>query len=328
MQDSFIVQIIAGLFHLLIFPGGIFALSLGLMFKGLDRKLEARFQRRVGPPVIQPFLDIIKLSTKEDMVPEGAQTPYFVVAPLVGLAGMAVCAALLPIPGVTNGLPGMGDLLVYFYLLPLPAIAMMMAGSSSSSPCGSLGFSREMSIMLAYEIPLLMVILAVAIKTGGAAATGLSPEFSLGKIVDFQHEHGSFGLSLTMLPALIAYLMFLPGTMGMPPFDIPEAETELLEGPLLEYSGVALAFFHLAQALKMIVVLGLGVVLFFPGLLPGGIIVNIVWFMLKCLFLMVISLTCVKCACARLRVEQAFKFYLKYPTPLAALSLILVWICN
>lgn len=317
----FAAQLGWAFFHLFIFPGGVFALSAGLLLKGLDRKVEARLQRRVGPPILQPFIDLIKLAGKESMTPDTAQRFLFRAAPLLGLTGMAVCAALLPVPGVSRGLPGLGDMLVYFYLLPLPAVALMLAGSSSSSPFGALGFSREMTIMFAYEIPLLLVILAVAMRVGGPDAA----EFSLNRIVEYQYAHGQFGLDWRLVPAMLAYLFFLPGTLGVPPFDIPEAETEVLEGPLLEYSGAALACFQLAGALKSIVVLGFGVVMFFPGVLPGGMIVNALWFLLKCLILMLISITLVKSSTGRFRVDQAFSFYLKAPTLLAALSLALVW---
>lgn len=324
MQDILftIQQVFWAFVHLLIFPGGAFALCAGLLFKGLDRKFEARLQRRVGPPVFQPFLDCIKLVTKESMVPETAQRALFYMAPIIGFAGMAVCAALLPIPGVSKGLANMGDMLVYFYLLPLPAVALMVAGSSSSSPYGALGFSREMTIMFAYEIPLLIIVLTIAMLVGG----GASAEFSLNKVILYQWDNGSFALTWQMIPAFIAYLLFLPGTMGVPPFDVPEAETEIIEGPLLEYSGTALALFHLTSALKMMVVLGFGVVMFLPGILPGGIFVNILWFLLKCLLLMFVSITLVKSATGRFRVDQAFAFYLKFPTVLAVISLVLVWL--
>ena len=317
MQDiySYLAIVGAALFNLLIFPGGI-------LFKGLDRKIEARLQRRVGPPVIQPVIDIVKLSGKEAMIPETAQRPLFQSAPLIGFVGMAVCASLLPIPGVSQGLPYMGDMLVYFYLLQLPAVALMIAGSSSSSPFGTLGFSREMTLMFAYEIPLLMIILAVAMKVGGTNFA----EFSLMNIIGYQEENGQFITNWVMLPAFIAYLFFLPGTMGVPPFDIPEAETEIIEGPLLEYSGASLALFQLTGAIKNIVVLGFGVVIFFPMTLGSNIVVNILWFAVKCFILMLISCTFVKSATGRFRIEQAFGFYLKIPAVLAAISLILVWL--
>ncbi|MCK9239996.1 complex I subunit 1 family protein [Desulfocurvus sp.] len=316
-------DIFPALFHMLVFPGGLFALVAGLFLKGLDRRVEARMQRRVGPPLWQPFLDIVKLALKQTVIPATAQRTAFLAAPVLGFAGMAVCAALIPVAGAYAGLPGLGDLLVLFYLLPLPAVALMVGGSASSSPFGALGFSREMCMMLAYEVPLLAVLLAVAMKVG--AATGVGVEFSLSAVVGYQLAHGSLALDPVMWPALAAYLLFLPGTMGVPPFDVPEAETEVLEGPLLEYSGPALGFFHLASALKTMVVLGLGVAMFFPAPLPGGALVNVAWFLAKCAGLMLLTLTVVKAATGRFRVEQAFLFYLKYPAPLALLSLGLAW---
>ena len=316
-------DIILGVLHMCIFPGGLFALAVGLLFKGLDRRVEARLQRRVGPPLIQPLLDIAKLLTKETLIPKTAGRSVFLAAPVVGFAGMAVCAAFIPVPGVFDGLYNMGDLLVLFYLLPIPAIAIMLGGSASSSPFGAMGFSREMLMMLAYETPLLMILLAVAMLVGKATGTGA--EFSLLAIVDWQQNAGSLGLNPVMIPALLAYLIFLPGTMGVPPFDIPEAETEVLEGPLLEYGGPLLALFQIGSALKTFVVLGLGVALFFPGTISDFWIVNLIWFVFKCLVLMLLSLTLVKSATGRFRIDQAFRFYVKVPTVLALVSLVLVW---
>ena len=310
--------------HMLIFPGGVFALAVGLCYKALDRRLEARLQRRVGPPLIQPVLDIAKLLTKETLIPNTANRTAFLMAPVIGFTGMAVCAAFIPVPGVFQGLTNMGDLLVIFYLLPVPAIALMLAGTSSSSPFGAVGFSREMLMMLAYEVPLLAVLLAVAMLVGQQTGTGA--EFSLAKIIGYQATNGILGFNPVMIPALLAYLLFLPGTMGVVPFDIPEAETEVLEGPLLEYGGPLLALFQIGSALKTFVVLGLGVALFFPGTLGDFWLINLIWFLVKCLGLMALSLTLVKSATGRFRIDQAFWFYIKYPTVLALVSLVLVWI--
>ena len=249
------------------------------------------------------------------------------MAPVVGFAGMAVCAAFIPVPGVFDGLYNMGDLLVLFYLLPIPAIAMMMGGSASSSPFGAVGFSREMIIMLAYETPLLMILLSVAMLIGKALNGGdWGAEFSLLKIVEWQQANGSLGLNPIMIPAFLAYLIFLPGTMGVPPFDIPEAETEVVEGPLLEYGGPLLALFHVGSALKTFVVLGLGVAMFFPGTIADSWILNLLWFLFKCLVLMLVSLTVVKSATGRYRIDQAFRFFVLVPTMLALCSLLLVWL--
>lgn len=313
--------------HMCIFPGGLFALMVAMFFKGLDRRVEARLQRRVGPPLTQPWIDIAKLLTKETLIPKTACRPAFLLAPVFGFTGMAVCAAFIPVPGVFDGLFNMGDLLVIFYLLPIPAMAIMLGGSASSSPFGAMGFSREMLMMLAYETPLLMILLAVAMLTGKAMnGSAWGAEFSLLNIVALQEQVGSFGYNPVMIPALLAYLIFLPGTMGVPPFDIPEAETEIIEGPLLEYGGPLLALFQVMSALKTFVVLGLGVALFFPGTISDIWIVNLIWFLLKCLVLMLLSLTLVKSAMGRFRIDQAFRFYVIVPTALALCSLILVWV--
>ncbi|MBQ9537272.1 MAG: NADH-quinone oxidoreductase subunit H [Desulfovibrionaceae bacterium] len=316
-----------GILHMLIFPGGIFALVIGFFFKGLDRRVEARLQRRVGPPLVQPWLDTAKLLTKETLIPKTACKEAFLLAPVVGFAGMAVCAAFIPVPGVFDGLYNMGDLLVLFYLLPIPAIAMMMGGSASSSPFGAVGFSREMIIMLAYETPLLMILLATAMLVGKSLNGGdWGAEFSLLKIVEWQEANGSLGFNPVMIPAFLAYLIFLPGTMGVAPFDIPEAETEVVEGPLLEYGGPLLALFHVGSALKTFVVLGLGVAMFFPGTICDFWLINLLWFLAKCLVLMLVSLTVVKSATGRYRIDQAFRFFVLVPTMLALCSLLLVWL--
>ena len=315
------LDLFAGLAHLVLFPGGLFALVFGLALAGLDRRAEARLQRRIGPPLLQPFLDIAKLCTKEVLIPDTAQRTAFVAAPVASLAGILVCASLVPVPGVSQGLPHTADLLVIFYLFPIPAMALMLGGSASGSPYGGLGFAREMVMMLAYELPLLIVILVVAL----AAGNGQGAEFSLERILALQHSEGAFGLRPALWPALLAWFCFLSATLGKVPFDVPEAETEILEGPLLEYSGPLLALFHLSAAVKTVTVLGLGVVLFFPGVLPGGVIVNLVWFLFKCVLFMLLGMTLVKAATGRFRVEQALGFFLRYPTPLALLSLALVW---
>ncbi len=318
-------DVLWALFHVCIFPGGVFALGFALILKGLDRILVARMQRRVGPPVIQPLLDIAKLLTKETLVPKTACRAAFFLAPVIGMTGMAACAAFIPVPGVFDGMYQMGDLLVLFYLLPIPAIAMMIGGSASSSPFGAIGFSREMLIMMSYELPLLMILLTVAMITG--KATGIdTADFSLLHIVQYQVHNGQYGMNPLMIPAFVAYLMFLPGTMGVPPFDVAEAETEILEGPLLEYGGPLLALFQIGNALKTFVVLSLGVVLFFPGTIHDYWLVNLVWFMFKIFIFMFFAISVVRSATGRFRIDQAMVFYFKIPTALALISLVLVMV--
>ncbi len=320
------------LIHMCLFPGGLFALSVGLFYKGLDRKVEARLQRRVGAPLYQPLLDVIKLFTKETLIPQTAERTTFLLAPVLAFASMLACAAFIPVAGVYKGLPHLADLLVIFYLLPVPAIALMLGASASSSPFGAVGFSREMLLMLAYELPLLTVLLTVAVFLGQYGAlqdvstSGAWADFSLSALVRIQTEHGALATNPVLWPALLAYILYIPATLGVAPFDVAEAETEILEGPLLEYGGAPLAVFTLASALKTFVVLGLGVTLFFSDTLSDIWIVNLAYFLIKCVLLLLVSVTLVKVISARYRIGQAFRFFCKYPMLLALCSLLLVCI--
>jgi NADH-quinone oxidoreductase subunit H len=308
------------LFAVLAFPGGLFALALGLALKGADRRLAARLQRRVGPPLAQPFFDLVKLARKRTMVPDIAAKPVFLGAPLIGAVSMLLAAALVPIAGVYTPEPVLGDLLVLLYLLTIPAVVLMVAGSASGSPFGAIGFSREMALMLAYEGPLVLVVAAVAMRTG--AGLGGHVSFSLSEIVAYQQAHGAFLFDPVLWPALLAFLAFYPANLGIVPFDIPEAETEVLEGPLLEYSGPALGLFKVMSALKAVVVLGLGIALFYP-IAPAGVL-GLAAQLGKLLVLMLLGVTVLRVSCGRMRIDQAFRFFLKWPLTLSLLSLVIV----
>jgi NADH-quinone oxidoreductase subunit H len=308
------------LISVLVFPGGLFALALGLLIKGVDRRVAARLQRRVGPPLAQPIFDLIKLARKETLIPAEAQAGVFRWAPLAGFACMVVAAAMIPINGVYRPNPELGDLLVLFYLLAVPAVVLMLAGSASGSPYGAIGFSREMAIMLAYEGPVLLALLSVAIRVGLVEGHVIS--LSLSDIVAYQVEHGPFLLDPWMWPALLTFLCFFPANLGVLPFDIPEAETEVLEGPLLEYSGPVLGLFKMMSAVKAVVVLGLGVALFLPNG-PDGI-AGLLLFAVKCVLLAVFGVTVVRTSMGRMRIDQAFYFFLKWPAALGIASLAIV----
>lgn len=308
------------LFAVLVFPGGLFAVALGLILKGCERRTVARLQRRVGPPLMQPFFDVLKLLRKRTMVPDTANAAVFLLVPLLGIASMGVAAAMIPIGGFYDPSPALGDLLVLFYLLSVPAVMLMLAGSASGSPFGAIGFSREMAIMLAYEGPILLVVVSVALRTG--AALGQPICLSLSEIVRYQQDHGAFLLDPWMWPALLTYLTFIPANLGISPFDIPEAESEVLEGPLIEYSGAPLGLLKLTSALKAVVVIGLGIALFFPNG-PGGI-AGLAVFALKCLAVTVCGVAVLKTAMGRMRIDQAVLFYLKWPELLGIASLALV----
>lgn len=307
--------------NIFLFPGGLFAIILGLFLSGVDRKVYARLQRRVGPPIHQPCLDIIKLTQKETLIPRTANMVAFRLAPLIGFAGMLAAIAIIPVTGLYSGLYQSGDLLVILYLLSTPALALMIGASASGSPYSSVGTSREMTMVLAYEIPLLIVFLTVGMRVG--MAEGKTAVLSLSGIVNYQLSNGSLLFDIRMLPAFLAFLCCIPGTIGVVPFDVPEAETEVAEGPLLEYSGAGLAMFKITGSLKILVMSALTVALFFPAGLGSFWLVNLLWFIFKCLVIAFFSITLVRATRARMRLEQAYKFFLIYPTSLTLISLIL-----
>ena len=176
-------------------------------------------------------------------------------------------------------------------------------------------------MMLAYEVPLLMIMLTVAMKVGG----GSGAEFSLTKIMDYQAEHGSFGLTPVMWPAFLACSCSCPPRSACRPSTSRKRKPKFSR-PAPRILGCAAGLLPHGLGLKMVVALALGVVLFFPGTISDIPAVNLVWFVVKCALFMLFTLTVVKSATGRLRIEQALSFFLKYPAGLALLSLILVWI--
>ena len=315
-----IMTILTNAFHVLVFPGLLFVAVVGLLLAGIDRKVLARMQKRKGPPVIQPFYDFFKLMGKETIIPHEANRKAFLIAPVLGFVSLVVLMLFIPIfgysPFSTNA-----DLIIVLYLLTIPAVALIVGGSASGSPYAGIGISREMVTMMAYELPLVIVLLAVAKKVGGSELV-----FSLGKITDWQVANGCAIAHWSLIPAALAMLLVIPAEVGTQPFDVAEAETEICEGPLVEYSGAPLAVFKLNTAIKMFIMTALFTVLFFGGIDTGFIALNALILVAICIGLTVLCMTLIHAITARLKIEHLFKFYWTVVTALAAISLILVWL--
>ena len=315
-----VITILTNAFHVLVFPGLLFVSVVGLLLAGLDRKVLARMQKRIGPPIIQPFYDFFKLMGKETIIPHAANRKAFLIAPVLGFVSLVVMMLFIPIfgysPFSTNA-----DLIVILYLLTIPAVALIVGGSASGSPYAGIGISREMVTMMAYELPLVIVLLTVAKKIGGDQLV-----FSMQKITEWQGLNGSLISHWALIPAALAFLFVIPAEVGTQPFDVAEAETEICEGPLVEYSGAPLAMFKLNTAVKMFVMTALFTFLFFGGINTGIVVLNVVLFVAICAVLTVLSMTVAHAICARLKIEHLFKFYWTFVTARAAISLILVWL--
>jgi len=305
--------------YILIFPGFLFCFVIGMLLCGIDRKIVARMQKRVGPPVLQPFYDFFKLCGKETIIPAAASKTTFLAAPLVGLAALVVLQLFIPIHGF-SAFSGMADIIVILYLLLIPAMAAMLGGAASGSPYAGIGLSREMVTIIACELPLVMVLLAVGKVVGGDAVT-----FSFSKIANYQIANGSLITHASLIPAAIAMLLIIPGETGNHPFDTAEAETEICEGLLAEYSGAPLAVYKLTHCVKVLTLTSFFAALFLGGIGTGIVVVDALILIAICIVLTIVSISFVHAITARLKIEQVFKFYWTIVTGLALISLVLAW---
>lgn len=202
------MEFVMYLVYILIFPGLLFSTVFGLWLAGIDRKVVARMQKRVGPPVLQPTYDFFKLLGKETIVPSSAARHTFLIAPYVGLVSLVVTALFIPIGGM-QAFSGMADMVVILYLITIPSLAMIFGGSASASPFAGVGISRSMVAIIAYELPLILVLLAVGKAAGGGAVT-----FSLEQVTLYQQLFGSFLFDWRLIPAAAAMLLVIPCEVG------------------------------------------------------------------------------------------------------------------
>ena len=319
---TIVISALQYLGYVLIFPGFLFCFLAGMLLCGIDRKLVAKMQKRVGPPILQPFYDFFKLCGKETIIPASASKTTFLIAPLVGLAALVVIQLFIPVFSF-SAFSGMADVIVILYLLLIPAMSIILGGAASGSPYAGVGLSREMVTIISCELPLVLVLLAVAKTVGSAMGTGLC--FSLSDIAAYQAMNGSLITKLSMIPAAVAMLLIIPGETGNHPFDAAEAETEICEGLLAEYSGAPLGVFKLSHAIKMLTLTSLFVALFLGGLGTGIVALDGIILVLLCVVLTAVYISFVHAITARLKIEQIFKFYWTLVTGLALISLVLAW---
>jgi len=316
-----------------------FGIFFGLIYKGIDRKISAHMQGRIGPPIRQPFRDIVKLFTKENIVPENAIPWIFNLAPLIGLVATITILLYLPIGGfapiATNATGSMfGDLILVLYLLMIPSLAMVIGGFSSGSPYATVGSQREMATMIAYEFPLAIIVVtfAWAIGSSGAAEGGT---FSL-LAISSAPLWGSVGILgfIGLIILLLALLIVTPAELSKIPFDSPEAETEIAGGLLAEYSGRNLGIFYLTDAVKTVVMGSIIIALFFPWNLTDffafegiewlGMILNVLFFLFKLFIVILFSVTLIRVAIARLKIDQIVHTYWLWITLIALVGLICI----
>jgi len=295
------------IFNYLIFPGFLFSACVGLLASWVDRKVTARLQWRQGPPWHQNFTDIIKLLGKEIIMPEGARFT-FLMSPYMGLLSATLVATIL---GMSIRLPWkgfIGDLIVVLYLLMIPAVSLIIGAFSSRNPLASIGASREMKLVLGYELPFILVVVAIIIKSAGS--------IQFGPIINSQVNFGSNIASVSGALSFVVAIFCMQAKLGLVPFDASEAEQEIMAGVLIEYSGLPLAIFKLTKSL-MLYVMPLFLIVLFMGkdLSP-------LFLAAKYIGILVVIIL-IKNTNPRMRVDQALRFFWEPMTLLALIAVVL-----
>jgi len=307
------------LLEILLFPGFLFLIILALFYEWVDRKYFAKLQNRYGPlytgpsGLLQPIADFLKLLSKEDIIPKAADKFMFSSAPVFLLSLPLLALFLIPIADQTALVSFEGDLIFLMFIFTLIAVTVFIAGWSSVSRFSTIGGVRAGFQMLGYEIPMCLVMVGPAI----AAKT-----LSISKIAAWQAGNTAWFVWLQPLGFAI-FLLCLLAELEWVPFDIPEAETEIVAGWMTEFGGPKLALIRLGKNLELLLAASLITSLFLGGPNSLWIIPPVVFFLIKT-SIAVMLLTTLRALFARFRIDQMISGAWKYLLPLAVLQMILV----
>ena len=299
------------LFHLFVFPGMLFTSILGLLVGWLERKVSAWFQFRVGPPLFQNFNDFFKLLGKETIIVKSAVKSVFIIAPLAAFAVLTLIATIIGLALFYNeGFAG--DMFVVMYLTMTFSVMVILGGSSTGNVYSSIGAGREMKLLLADELAFILVFLVPIVKSGY--------HVQFDQILTYQQNAGAIIGSPSGIIAFIVGILCIQAKMTLAPFHIPEAETELVDGPFMEYSGPLLGFWKLDHYMMFVIFPFLLVLLFLGGFNLTGF--GILWSVLKYVGIVVVMII-IKNTNPRIRIDTALNFFWKYASPLAFIGVIL-----
>jgi len=303
--------------YLLVFPGILFLLGFAFFGEWYDRKLTARMQDRMGPPLLQPFADFVKLLSKEDITPEGVPARLYAAIPLFAFAAVATAFLYVPVLGSASPFGFPGDLVLVLYLLTLPTILVFLLGWTSHNVFARMGSFRSVSQLFVYEVPFFLAALGPSLLVGS---------WAIGDVVAAQAA-GPWIIVFEPL-GFVALLVGLQAKLERVPFDIPEAETEIVAGPLTELTGRKLALWQLSKDMALVTGAALIVALFLggptiPGVTVGGILGAVIAFLvfLGKVLLIVLLLTIMKSSLGRLRIDQLMDWGWKVLTPLALIQI-------
>ena len=284
----------------------------------LERKALGRLQRRLGPTrtgpmgLMQPMADALKLILKEDIIPTSSEKAIFWAAPLIVV--ISAFMIWVTIPG-TQGAVLQNLELGLFYIIAFSVVGILglvLAGWGSANKYGTLGGLRAAAQLISYEIPIIMVAVSVAM---------LAQSLDLREIVA---QQGSYPFFLVLPLGLVVFFIAGLAEVGRTPFDIYFAESEIVGGPFVEYSGAHWSVFFLAEYINTFAIAALVVILFFGGWSGPGLSGDwgIVWFLFK-VYLVILVVFWIRGTFPRLRIDQLMAFAWKVVVPLSFLSVVM-----
>jgi NADH-quinone oxidoreductase subunit H len=301
------------LFYYLIYPGFLFIAVSGEILSWFDRKITAWVQFRKGPPFLQPFYDFLKLLlVKETILPAKGSKITFLLAPVLSVTGAMIAGILIMLPAIGINTGFSGDIIVIFYLLTIPSLTYIIGALASGNPLAAVGASREMKLIISYELTFLLVVAAVILKAG------LS--ISMFDIIALQQE-GAFIGSISGILLFVVVILTIQAKLGLVPFDMAEAETEITHGSFIEYSGSAYALIKLTKYIMLFIL-----PVFLCALLLGGFRldgIHILWSVLKVLGI-VLLLTLIRNTNPRVKIAQAMRFFFIWMNLIAIVAIVLI----
>ncbi len=294
----------------------LYATFVGFMFMGIIRIVTARIHRRVGPPIYQPILDTIKLLSKKSSITHGLIYDFGII---YALGATILALMFIPLGGVSI-LRAYGDLILITFLLEIPMLGIMFAAMSSGNPWAGLGSQRALLTLLAIQVPLGFAIVALAEFYG---------TFSTYQIVMAQQSMGWSITSLPLLLAAVAYDLVLQAMFGKEPFDIMIAPGEISLGPMVEFGGKHMGILQIQHAIALF-----AETLFFSNIFLGGAVITafaspiintlatLVVLLVKQIAVLMVAIF-IGAIFPRFTIDQAARFYWKWPTIIAAAGAIL-----
>jgi len=301
------------LFYFLVYPGLLFAAVAGGLLSWFDRKITAWVQFRKGPPLLQPFYDFLKLLlVKETILPAKGSVILYLSAPVLSLFGATTACVLILLPVLNIQTGFSGDILVIFYLLNIPPLCYILGAMASGNPLASVGASREIKLILSYELTFILVLAAIILKA--------DMKINLHEIITAQSENAFIG-SISGVLLFIVSIFCVQAKLGLIPFDIAEAETEINHGSFIEYSGSAYAMIVLTKYIMLLTLPAFIGVLLLGGFNTSG--VGIVYSILKILGV-VLLLTLIRNTNPRVKIKQAMRFFFIWMNLLAIIAIVLI----